>query len=114
MIYNIPNLPLKALKTLYYQVDISPILFSLLNWSYESKMYGKDILKMSTEESKAFISIYQKVGLMKQNRYLAILIPKKMTQVYRWDTQKTPHGCRSQPKINQRNNQLLPIGLPVI
>ncbi|XCI74629.1 MAG: sulfatase-like hydrolase/transferase [Flavobacteriales bacterium] len=88
MIYNIPNLPPKTVKTLCSQVDIFPTLFNLLNWSYESKMYGKDILKMSPEESRAFVSTYQKLGLMKQDRYLAILSPKKTAQVYRWDAQK--------------------------
>ncbi len=36
------------------QIDLMPTLFSIMNWSYESKFYGKDILDEAFHE-RAFI-----------------------------------------------------------
>jgi phosphoglycerol transferase MdoB-like AlkP superfamily enzyme len=52
IIYN-PSLiqPQKA-DQLSSQVDVAPTLFGLLNWSYESKFFGKDILKMNPQDER--------------------------------------------------------------
>ncbi|SFV52441.1 Sulfatase family protein [hydrothermal vent metagenome] len=55
------------------QIDLTPTLFSLLNWSYRSKFYGKDILS-SDFKPRALIGNYQKLGLYRENR-LIILQP---------------------------------------
>lgn len=63
------------------QIDIMPTLFGILNWSYESKFYGKDILDNSFEE-RAFVGTYQKLGLYKDN-ILTILSPGKKIESYK-------------------------------
>lgn len=63
------------------QIDIMPTLFGILNWSYESKFYGKDILNNSFEE-RAFVGTYQKLGLYKDN-ILTILSPGKKIESYK-------------------------------
>ncbi|HEW80965.1 MAG TPA: sulfatase, partial [Nitrospirae bacterium] len=63
------------------QIDLMPTLFSLMNWSYESKFYGEDILDANFNE-RAFIGTYEKLGLLRNNR-LVILEPGKKLQEYK-------------------------------
>jgi phosphoglycerol transferase MdoB-like AlkP superfamily enzyme len=70
----------KAVNKLSSQVDLMPTLFSILNWSYDSKFYGQDILSPSFEE-RALVGTYQKLGLYKDN-VLSILSPGKKIQDY--------------------------------
>lgn len=62
------------------QIDIMPTLFAMLNWSYKSKFYGKDILSPSFEE-RALLGTYQKLGLYKNNT-LSVLSPGKNIKSY--------------------------------
>jgi len=55
------------------QIDIAPTLLSLLNWRYESKFYGNDILDRAFKP-RALIGNYQKLGLYR-NDQLTILSP---------------------------------------
>ena len=63
------------------QVDLIPTLFSIMNWSYESKFYGEDILDENFNE-RAFIGTYQKLGFLR-NDMLVILEPNKMIHEYK-------------------------------
>ncbi len=63
------------------QIDIMPTIFSLLNWSYISRFYGKDILGQNFNE-RAFISNYQKLGFLRNSR-LTILTPDKRAVEYK-------------------------------
>lgn len=63
------------------QIDIMPTLFNMLNWSYKSKFYGKDILDESFKE-RALIGTYQKLGLYKDG-VLTVLSPGKKVQSYK-------------------------------
>lgn len=61
------------------QIDLMPTLFGLLNFSYESKFYGQDILN-EDYKPRAFIATYQDLGFIKDNT-LTILSPiKKVKQ----------------------------------
>ena len=57
------------------QVDIMPTLFSILNWSYDSKFFGQDILDKNFDE-RAFVGTYQLLGLYKDD-CLTYLAPGK-------------------------------------
>ncbi len=70
----------EVVSKLSSQVDLMPTLFSLVNWSYDSKFYGNDILDDNFKQ-RAFIGNYQKLGLLKKNR-LTILEPNKSTKEY--------------------------------
>ena len=74
----------KKIDKLCSQVDIAPTLFQMLNWSYESKFYGKDVLTMKPEEERAFIGTYQSLGYIKSDT-LTILHPKKEVTQYKFD-----------------------------
>lgn len=62
------------------QIDLMPTLFSIMNWSYESKFYGKDILDEKFRE-RAFIGTYQKLGFLR-NRRLLVLEPDRSVHEY--------------------------------
>ncbi|WP_337965648.1 sulfatase-like hydrolase/transferase [uncultured Flavobacterium sp.] len=77
--------PEKYNKTMS-QIDIMPTLFGLLNFSYESKFFGQDVLKPDYKP-RAFIATYQDLGLIKDN-VLTILSPKQ--QVKQFDLEINP------------------------
>ena len=62
------------------QIDVMPTLFSILNWRYESKFYGQDILSRDFQEM-AFIGTYQKLGFLRDKRLL-VLEPDKRIHEY--------------------------------
>jgi len=70
----------QAIDKVASQIDIMPTLFSILNWSYESKFYGKDILSPNFEQ-RALLGTYQKLGLYKDNK-LTVLSPGKKIHSY--------------------------------
>ncbi|MBF0455940.1 MAG: sulfatase-like hydrolase/transferase [Magnetococcales bacterium] len=68
------------------QLDVIPTVLGLLNWSYTSRFYGRDILRMRAEDERAFIGNYQKLGLIQGNN-LAILSPQNGSSFYQFDRQ---------------------------
>ncbi|WP_250310748.1 LTA synthase family protein [Rickettsia endosymbiont of Oedothorax gibbosus] len=62
------------------QIDIAPTILGLLNFSYNSKFFGQDIL--NTPANRAFISTYQLLGFMKDN-HLVILRPQEQPKTYK-------------------------------
>jgi len=79
----IPDAKPEKHNKLMSQIDLMPTLFGLLNFSYESKFYGQDVLKPDYKP-RAFIATYQDLGLIKDN-VLTILSPKQ--QVTQFDLQ---------------------------
>ncbi len=73
MVYAPKLIKAQEVKKLSSQIDLAPTLFSLMNWSYKSKFYGKDILS-NDFTPRALIGNYQKLGLYQNNR-LNILLP---------------------------------------
>jgi len=84
IIYNPALITPQKNDKLSSQIDVAPTLLGLLNWNYESKFFGKDILKMKTEDERAFIANYQKLGYIKNNR-LTILSPQQKVTSYKID-----------------------------
>jgi len=64
------------------QIDIAPTLLGFLNFNYQSKFFGLDMLKNSSIlDSSAFISTYTDLGYLKNN-YLFLLSPKKQQKIF--------------------------------
>ncbi len=80
LIYAPKLLKPRIIDSLASQIDIAPTVFGLLNFSYNSKFFGQDVLK--TPPNRAFISTYQLLGYMKNN-YLVILSPNSLPQGYK-------------------------------
>jgi phosphoglycerol transferase MdoB-like AlkP superfamily enzyme len=74
----------QRIDTLSSQIDIAPTVLGLLNFSYETKFLGKDILLMNRNDGRAFISTYQKLGYLKGDA-MVVLDPKKKIEYYRFD-----------------------------
>lgn len=79
-IYSPKHVPAKKNDVLSSQIDVAPTVLGLLNTSYESWFYGRDITRMSKEQGRAFISNYQKLGLFKDNK-LVYLSPRQKVDV---------------------------------
>lgn len=70
-------------ENLASQIDLPPILLGLLNFSYYTKFYGEDLLNDDDEIPHAFISNYQKIGLIKED-ILTVLAPNREIEQYHW------------------------------
>ena len=82
LIYSPAHIQPKTVTTLASQIDVAPTLLGLLNFSYESKFYGRDIFQTRPDEERAFIGNYQKLGYLKNGR-LTILSPGEQVSSYR-------------------------------
>ena len=66
------------------QIDIGPTILGYLNFSYNSKFFGQDVFKMKDSDERAFISTYQSLGYIKNNK-LVILDPNRKAATYKPD-----------------------------
>ena len=64
-----------TMDRLMSQIDIGPTILGLLNFSYNSKFYGYDMNRLEAGRERAFISTYQNLGYLKNNK-LIILSPQ--------------------------------------
>ena len=62
------------------QIDLMPTALGLLNFNYQSKFFGQDVLK-ADYKPRALIATYQDLGLIKDN-VLTILSPKQQVKQY--------------------------------
>ena len=58
------------------QIDVAPTVLGLLNMKYTSAFIGKDVLTADAWSERAFISTYQKLGYIQDDKLL-VLGPKK-------------------------------------
>jgi hypothetical protein len=63
------------------QIDVAPTLLGLLNFKYSSAFIGKDILTSGIWTERAFISTYQKLGYIQDDKLL-VLGPKKAVDYF--------------------------------
>lgn len=83
LVYSPAHVKPGTVETLTSQVDIAPTVLGLMNASYDSRFFGRDVLD-GRPEGRAFLSTFQKMGLLKDGR-LAVLGPKRYLKTYRWD-----------------------------
>lgn len=75
-----PNKPGEICNKLMSQIDIMPTAMGLLNFSYQSKFFGQDVLK-NDYQPRALIATYQNLGLIK-NDVLTIISPKQQVKQF--------------------------------
>ena len=68
------------IDTLASQIDVGPTLLALLNVSYRSKFFGRDILTEGRQQPRALLANYQTVGLLEPDRLIE-LRPKRQVRV---------------------------------
>ncbi len=67
------------------QIDYAPTLLGLLQWSYPSRFFGRDVLSDDAEEDgPLFIGTYQKLGMYRRGA-LAVLQPVRQSDAYDYD-----------------------------
>lgn len=81
-------------RALTSQVDFAPTLLGLLNWSYPSRFFGRDVRATDPQEGRALVGTYQKLGLLKGDDFL-VLTPIRQANQYRYN--RANHGLAEQP-----------------
>lgn len=66
------------------QIDVAPTILGLLHQSYHTTFLGRDILLDTASPQRAFISTYQKLGYLTEDRLL-VLGPRKYAAQYHLD-----------------------------
>lgn len=61
------------------QIDLAPTLLGLLNFDYKAKFYGRNIFSMKKQDERAFISTYQRLGYIKENKLVVLDLMKKQS-----------------------------------
>lgn len=82
-IVNFPENQNQKINKQCSQIDVFPTFFSLMNWSYQSNFFGKDVLNPNFEE-RALVGTYRKLVLMKKEKVM-ILSDQKKQAFYAWN-----------------------------
>ncbi|RYJ52199.1 LTA synthase family protein [Flavobacterium petrolei] len=80
MIYSPGFVEPRKYNNLMSQIDVMPTVFGLLNFDYQSKFFGQDVLKPDYKP-RALIATYQDLGLIKDN-VLTIISPKQTAKQF--------------------------------
>ena len=98
MVYAPSHVRPQRVDRLASQIDVAPTVLGLLNASYRTKFFGRDILAPGAPRERAFLSTYQKLGYMDGKR-LVVLEPRKKVESYtyrREDGHLTPASDMNQ------------------
>ncbi|MHB8846128.1 MAG: LTA synthase family protein [Nitrospirota bacterium] len=71
----------RRVDTLMSQIDVAPTVLGILNMSYRTRFFGRDVLREDPAEGRAFISNNQKLGYITDDR-LVIVGPKRYLAEY--------------------------------
>jgi len=78
MIYSPKNVQPRRIDRLMSQIDIAPTLLGLLDFSYYSKFFGRDVLHSDPSTDRAFVANYQTLGYLKDDRMIVLQPGKKI------------------------------------
>ena len=87
LVYSPKNVKPARVDRLMSQIDIAPTLLGLLDFSYLSKFFGRDILRADPSTDRAFVANYQTLGYLEGDRMI-VLQPGKKVDMLRM----TPQG----------------------
>ncbi|MDI1337104.1 MAG: sulfatase-like hydrolase/transferase [Lacunisphaera sp.] len=82
------------IRELTSQVDYAPTLLGLLNWSYPSRFFGRDVRATDPKEARVLVGTYQKLGLLKDDDFL-VLTPVRRQNQYLYD--RTSYTLTDEP-----------------
>ncbi len=69
-------------EVLCSQIDVAPTLLGLLDWSYPTKFFGRDILRSENLEGRAFLATYQMLGYLSGDE-VTVLAPGRKVEQFR-------------------------------
>jgi phosphoglycerol transferase MdoB-like AlkP superfamily enzyme len=77
-IYSPLHVKPQKIDRLASQIDVAPTLLSVMNFSYESKFFGKNILKMTLEEERALLGTYSTLGFYTKGTLVSLGVNKSV------------------------------------
>jgi len=80
IILNLPSAHKQEITKMCSQIDLYPTLFGLLGWTYQSNLYGKNVLD-TAYQPRAVLGTYQKLAYLRQDS-LVILGPQQKTETF--------------------------------
>lgn len=80
LIYNLPSPRPDSINAVCSQIDLYPTLFKLMNWTYNSNLFGKNVLD-SSYIPRTFVGTYQKLAYLKKDQ-LVILSPQEKAETF--------------------------------
>ena len=72
----------KKVDKLAGQIDLAPTLLGLLNFSYQTKFFGRDVLQPG--RNRVLLGDCEEIGLFSGDK-LVVLLPQKISRTYRID-----------------------------
>lgn len=84
LIYSPKNIMPRKVDRLVAQIDLLPTILGFMNMDYTSKFFGQDIFATPQPEERLFISTYQGLGYVKNNK-LIIQKPVKKIEEFKPD-----------------------------
>ena len=82
------------IRTFTSQVDYAPTLLGLLNWTYPSRFFGRDIRPIDPKDARVLVGTYQKLGLLRADDFLVLKPVRQQTQ-YRYN--RTTYALTEKP-----------------
>jgi phosphoglycerol transferase MdoB-like AlkP superfamily enzyme len=96
LIYAPERITPRVVDKLTSQIDLAPTLLRLLQFSYQSRFFGRDVL--AEGPGRAPLGIYQKVGLLTDDQ-LVVLLPKKKSLAFRVDPNGSQETISAAPEL---------------
>jgi phosphoglycerol transferase MdoB-like AlkP superfamily enzyme len=96
-IYSPLHIKPQFVERLSSQIDVAPTLLSLMNFSYDSKFFGKNILTMTKEEERALLGTYSSLGFYSKGT-LITLGPNRVTEFNSYDPVTMKVSKNNEPK----------------
>lgn len=93
LVLNLPGKKKQVIDKLCSQIDLYPTLFKLFGWSYQSNLFGQDVLDPSYSP-RAVFGTYQKLAYLK-NDSLVILGPQQKVETFLYrksGNEQVPHS----------------------
>lgn len=94
IIYSPGNIAPRRVDELTAQIDIPPTLLGILHFSYRSKFFGRDVFVPEHRRPKAFISTYQGLGYLTDDR---LVIGSPVKKIREWQPDFTTGKAQEVP-----------------
>lgn len=69
----------QVIDRLASQIDVDPTILALLNFSYDSKFFGKNILEMTEDEERAILGTYSSLGFYSKGTFVTLGLNKSIS-----------------------------------
>jgi phosphoglycerol transferase MdoB-like AlkP superfamily enzyme len=92
MVYSPKNVQPRRIDRLMSQIDIAPTILGLLDFSYYSKFFGRDVLRSDPSTDRAFVANYQTLGYLNGERMIVLQPGKKIDMLRLTDAGTVPLG----------------------